>query len=81
MLEAMAPNTIDAYKTGVRRFVNFRVQYGLDDCWPPMIEQLSLFIAYMSLQGLSHKTARLYMSAIAFQCKIKFKRRLPKAMC
>lgn len=78
MSNSMALNTIHSYKTGVRRFENFRALYSLDDCWPPLLEHLSMFIAYMSLQGLSHKSARLYMSGIAFQCKLKFKEDVTK---
>lgn len=45
----------------------------MEQCWPPTVEQLSLFLSLLSLQNLSHKTARSYLSAIAFQCKLKGK--------
>ena len=62
---------MDSYAVGVRRLESFRSQYGFDQCWPPSIETLSLFIASLSLQGLAFKTAKSYLSAIAFQCKLK----------
>lgn len=34
------------------------------------MEQLTNFLAYLSLEELSHKTAKLYLSAIAFHCKL-----------
>jgi len=37
--------------------------------WPPQVDQLAQFVAYMSLGGLSSRTAELYLSAISFQCK------------
>ena len=43
------------------------------ECWPPTVEQIVLFIASLSIQSHSYRTAQLYISAIAFQCKIKFK--------
>ena len=68
---SLAVNTMDSYAVGVRRLESFRSQYGFDQCWPPSIETLSLFIASLSLQGLAFKTAKSYLSAIAFQCKLK----------
>ena len=56
---------------GIRRFESFRIKYAEKLCWPPTIEQLTLFIASLSLQGLSHSTASLYLCSIGFQCKIK----------
>ena len=68
---ALAKNTIDSYKVGISRFEAFRSQHGFEKCWPPTVEQLSLFLAYLSLQSLSHKTARLYLCAVGYQCKIQ----------
>lgn len=56
---------------GIRRFESFRTKYTERLCWPPTIEQLTLFIAFLSLQGLSYKTASLYLCAVGFQCKVK----------
>ena len=32
---------------------------------------MTTYISWLSLQGLSHNTARLYVNAIGFQCKVK----------
>ena len=64
---AFAKNTVDAYKVGIRRFESFKTKYTERLCWPPTIEQLTLFIAFLSLQGLSYKTASLYLCAVGFQ--------------
>lgn len=42
----------------------------MEQCWPPSVEQLTNFVAYLSLENLSHKTAKLYLCAIAFQSKL-----------
>ena len=44
--------------------------YQLREFWPPPVEHISLFVSYMSLEGFSHRTAHLYLSAISFQCKV-----------
>lgn len=67
---SVAPNTIKAYNTGLQCFKSFREQYGLHQTWPPAVEQLAMFLSYLSLKGLSSKTADLYLTAISFQCKV-----------
>lgn len=66
----MAENTAYAYSTGVNSFEKFRVKYALPLVWPPTVEQMVLYISWLSLQGLSHSTARLYITAIGYQCKV-----------
>lgn len=39
--------------------------------WPPSLHQLTQFIGWMSLQGLAYSTARLYVSAVGYHCKLK----------
>lgn len=38
--------------------------------WPPKIEDIVHFIAFISIKNLAYNTAKSYISAIAFQCKI-----------
>lgn len=66
----MSRNTTDSYKVGFQQFELFRQNHGLVIIWPPPVEHISLFLAYLSLQGYSHNTARLYLSALSFHCKI-----------
>lgn len=70
LVASVAPNTLKAYNTGLQCFSSFREQYGLHQSWPPTVEQLAMFLSYMSLKGLSSKTADLYITAISFQCKV-----------
>lgn len=72
MLEnSFAKNTLQSYTTGLNSFDQFRSNYELPKSWPPTIEQVSTYVSWLSLQGLSHNTARLYVNAIGFQCKMK----------
>lgn len=47
------------------------MQYGLPHHWPPQLSEITNFIADLSLKGLSYATARSYVSAISFNCKIQ----------
>ena len=68
---SVSDNTIDAYNTGLNSFNSFRSLYELQELWPPTIEQIVMFVSWLSLQGLAHSTARLYVKAVGFQCKMK----------
>lgn len=70
MNSSLANNTKGAYATGVDSFERFRANYKLQRTWPPKIEDITLFIAWLSMQELSHSTARLYVNAVGFQCKV-----------
>lgn len=39
--------------------------------WPPPVEQIVNFIAYLSLKGYAESTARAYVVAIGYECKIQ----------
>ena len=39
--------------------------------WPPAVDTIVLFIAWLSLKGFKYSTARLYVNAIGFQCKMR----------
>ena len=68
---SLADNTKAAYGTGLESFERFRSQYKLPKVWPPSVNSLTLYIAWLSLQGLSYRTANLYIKSLGFQCKIK----------
>ena len=68
---SLAENTRKAYSTGLNSFERFRNEFMLPKEWPPSVATVVSFIAWLSLNGCTHNTARLYVSAIAFQCKVK----------
>ena len=55
----MASNTKDTYKVGLDSFQAFRVEYNSDLIWPPPPSHIVLFVAYLSLKGKAHSTARM----------------------
>jgi hypothetical protein len=56
---SMASNTKDTYKVGLDSFQAFRVEYNSDLIWPPPPSHIVLFVAYLSLKGKAHSTARM----------------------
>lgn len=65
----MSKNTKLAYDTGLTAFQKFRLEHKFQNVWPPSLEHIVQFIAYLSLKEFSSATARLYVSAIGFECK------------
>lgn len=68
---SLANSTLESYSLGLQRFDSFRLQYSLIKNWPPNVEHIVQFIAMLSLSGLSHATARLYVAGIGFHCKVQ----------
>lgn len=56
---------------GVHKFQAFMTQYGMQLTWPPNLHQLTQFIGWLSLHGLAYNTAKLYITAVGYHCKIK----------
>ena len=56
---SMALNTLNSYRTGLASYEKFLSVQGLENKWPPSTDNITHFIAYLSLQGLSFRTAIL----------------------
>ena len=70
MIDAsFAQNTFDTYRTGLQCFENFRTEHRLPLLWPPPVSHVTMFIAFLSLNNKSPKTAACYIAAINFRCK------------
>ena len=67
---SMALNTFNSYRTGLASYEKCLSVQGLENKWPPSTDNITHFIAYLSLQGLSFRTAQLYTSAIGYKCKV-----------
>ena len=54
---SMTLNTLNSYRTGLASYEKFLSVQGLENKWPPSTDNITHFIAYLSLQGLSFRTA------------------------
>jgi hypothetical protein len=68
---SLSTNSKLAYESGIASFENFRKQFCLDKAWPPPLDHVIQFIAYLSIKKCSASTAKLYLSAISFECKTR----------
>ena len=50
----------------VSKFDAFRAQYNFNRSWPPSIDDIVNFIAYLSSEGYSCSSAKTYLSGISF---------------
>ncbi|KAK3097178.1 hypothetical protein FSP39_007163 [Pinctada imbricata] len=66
----MAENTLATHNTGLTAFSNFRRNKGFDALWPPPANHVIDFIASLSLHDYSFATARSYVAAISYYCKL-----------
>lgn len=70
MLEAaFAPQTLKAYDGGIRKFEEFAILHSITIQWPPELESVTSFIAYLSMKKYSPATTRLYVAGIGYKCK------------
>ena len=66
----MADNTQQSYRTGLSAFQTFRTNQHLPLVWPPEVEHIVQFIAHLSIHGYKPATAKTYVRAIGFHCKL-----------
>lgn len=67
LLEAsISENSSKVYKQGIQAFFNFRVQASFEHLWPPPIDHIVMFIAYMKESGFAFSTAKSYMAGLSF---------------
>ena len=62
---------MNAYRTGLHSFSEFRQSHKLPECWPPTIEHVMLFVSFLSASSFSANTAGLYIAAVSFQNKVQ----------
>ena len=64
---SMSANTAKSYSSALDIFKNFRVQQAT---WPPNVNEIMDFIAYLSITCCAPSTIKSYISAISYYCKI-----------
>ena len=67
---AKAPKTTKTYEGALNCFEKFRVKHGISDQFPITTSNVSLFIAYLSVQGYAASTTATYISAIGYYHKV-----------
>ena len=58
------------YDNALRLFNQFTILQGHQRSWPPTVNLVIDFVAFLSLQGYASSSIKSYISAISFQCKI-----------
>lgn len=70
LLEAsLSQNTWKTYENGIGLFLKFRQEFSLNEIWPPPVNHLASFIAYLAYNSYSASTARAYISSLSFSLK------------
>ena len=58
---SVAPSTLDMHNKGLENFNNFRIKHMPENAWPPQVDHIANFIAFLSSKGLSYSTAKCYI--------------------
>lgn len=67
---AVSENTHKVQKVGILSYKNFCRQTGLA-YWPPTLCSVVQYLVHLSSSGLAYSTARSYLSAISYHCKLQ----------
>lgn len=67
---SVSKNTMNVYETALSSFTSFRTSFQIEDTWPPPLDHLINYIAFLSKKGYSYKTAKSYLSGINYKMKI-----------
>ena len=67
---SLAVNTVKLYNQAVSKFDALRAQYNFNRSWPPSIDDIVNFIAYLSSEGYSFSSAKTYLSGTSFYTKL-----------
>ncbi|KAJ8311104.1 hypothetical protein KUTeg_011345 [Tegillarca granosa] len=70
LVASISDQTRQVYSSAMDCFENFRLLQKYASQWPPLLLHVTDFIAYLSLPNYSPSTARSYISAIGYHCKI-----------
>lgn len=63
---SISENTNKVYKQGIQAFFKYRVDKSLQQLWPPPIDHVINFIAYMYERNCAFSTVKCYLSGLSF---------------
>ncbi|XP_076075986.1 uncharacterized protein LOC143046807 [Mytilus galloprovincialis] len=69
--QGVSKNTQRSYNLALSKLCTFRSSYKLKQDWPVPVNDLSNFIAFLSVQGLSGGTISSYISGVSYHHKIQ----------
>lgn len=71
LIEAsLSDNTKIAYDKAIVVFNDFRLQFQLPPFWPPPVDHIINFVAFLASKNLSHSTANVYLSALSHSLQV-----------
>lgn len=68
---SLAQNTWKSYENALGSFYKFRQQYFLNEIWPPPVDHITSFIAFLAYNSYSPSTAKSYISGLSFALKCR----------
>ena len=67
---SLSNNTKVAYDKAVDVFKDFRLQFNLPQSWPPSVDHVINFLAFLASRNLTHSTAKVYLSALSYNLQV-----------
>ncbi|XP_053386966.1 uncharacterized protein LOC128550923 isoform X1 [Mercenaria mercenaria] len=67
---SLSQNTQKRYRSAIESFTNFCINSYVELNWPPTVEQITEYIAFMSLRQYSHSSVNCHISAISYVNKL-----------
>ncbi|CAC5360739.1 unnamed protein product [Mytilus coruscus] len=67
---SVSSNTMNLYENAIYSFSKFQTSYHIEESWPPPINHIINYVAYLSKNGYSYTTAKTYLSGINHKLKI-----------
>ena len=68
---AVSENTHRSHNAGLNAYYKFCSEQQLVQNWPPNLSSVVQFILHLSLKGLAYSTARTYIAALSYYCKLQ----------
>jgi len=66
----VSKNTLQVYENAVQSFNQFRLEFQIELKWPPPIDHIINYVAYLSKKRYSSTTVKTYLSGINYKLKI-----------
>ena len=67
---SLSNNTKVKYDKALGVFKNFRLQFNLPLSWPPSVDHVINFLAFLASRNLTHSTAKVYLSALSYNLQV-----------